>query len=326
MKVSHAETVTACRTNNFEDHQSTINLLIRGWWEYLQLFEQQEAILRRSELVDMVKRVLALMPGVRHLRFKSSWSYRRSISSISDEADRNCLRQYCLEPKVDDRIAPPQLVDFFEVWSMSGRPLRSFEASSRAMLLAAMQRPLTPRSMAIFKHTREIWIHYGSALMDIRHALHNIEAERIQSGYLATLLSGASSVERINLSGAINLFLTDIPVTLDSVLGNTYWENLRSLCLITIEIEFKELEGLCERQQDTLEVLVIQRAGLFGGTWARALPVIRRLKKLHHTFLSFLWHGKQTDFIVDYNSELAVRTYILQGGRNPLEPPHSPSP
>jgi len=323
MKVSQAETITACRTNNLEDHQPTLNLLIRGWWEYVQMFEQQQAILRRSELVTIFKRALAVMPSVSHLRFKSSWNSRRSIS---EKGGRNCLRQFCLEPKVDNDIAPPQLVDFFEVWSMSGRPLKSFEGSSRAMLLAAMQKPLTPSSMAIFKHTREISIHYGSVLMEVCHALHNIEAEGIQSGYVSALLSGASSVERICLSGAINLFLADMPVTLNSVLGNTHWGNLRTLCLATVEIEFQELVGLCERQQDTLKVLVIQRAGLFGGTWAGALPVIRMLKQLRHVLLTFLWHGKDTtDCVVDNDSEDAVRRYILEGGTNPLEPPLPPS-
>lgn len=323
--VSHAETIPACRTNNNQKGpQPTLDLLDRGWSEYARLFEQQQAILRRSSLVEIFNRALRLMPRVRHLRFKSSWNSR---PSISEKGGRNCLTPYCLDPEVVEDIAPLQLVDFFEAWNKSGRPLETFDCSSSTMFLAAVQKPLTPSSMTVFKHTREVSIQYGYALIEILRTTRDIEAEAIQSGYLSTLLSAASSVEHICLNGAINLFFTDMPVTLKPVLGITYWANLQTLCLETIEIEFKELEGLCERQQDTLTALVIQRAGLFGGTWAGALPVLRMLKKLRHVVLAFLWHGKNMiDLVVDDDSQDNVRKYILEGGTNPLEPQLSPSP
>ncbi len=292
-----------------------------GWRQYIQLFEQQQAILQKSNLVKIFGQALALMPGITNLSFQSSWNIR---PSILENGGRNGLRRCCLELAIDDHMPPPQLTDFFEAWYKSGRPLRAFECSSSVMFLPAALKTLTPSSMSIFKYTRRVTIDYGSTLIETIPTCRDIEANAIQSGFLSTMLSAASMVEYIRLSGAINVFFADVPVTLDSALGKTYWANLESLYLSTIEIELEELEALCERQRGTLTSLEIQKSGLFGGTWAGALPIVRMLGKLRHVELNFLWHEKEvTKFIVDDDSAHAVRGYVLDGGTNPLESPLS---
>ena len=247
-------------------------------------------------------------------------------SSISEDGGTHCSRPYCLEPGIDDDMPSPQLVDFFEAWNKSGNRLETFKCSSGTLFLPALQRSFTPSALDIFRHTREISIVYGSEVIEIVPTKGQSEAYAIQTGQISTLLSAASSLKHISISGAINVSFSPEFITLYPILGTTSWANLQSLCLATIDLQFQELEALCERQRDTLKALMIQRSGLSGGTWAGALPVIRTIQNLRHVMLAFLWHGKDArHLVVDDESREAVQRYVLEGGPNPLDIPQSPS-
>ena len=297
-----------------EEH--TLHMITFGWYQYKEMFEQQQEILRESTLMQIFGRALASFAGVRRLAFKNSAGPK---PSISESGITNCSVRYCLQPKVDDSMPPPQLVDFFEARNRTGRPLEMFTCSAANIFLPATQRALTASSINIFRLTKRIGIAYGSNLIDVIPRKREHEAFVIQSGYIRTLLSAAISVEHIRIRGAVNIHLIPSPVTLYPILGTMFWENLKSLWLAHIEVQFEELAAFCQRHLDTLTELTFISSGLFGGTWADALPGIRGLKKLRNVTLENVWHGKDhMNPIIRKESAEAVRTYILQGGPNPL--------
>ena len=304
-----------------EEH--TLHMMTFGWYQYKQMFEQQQEVLRDSTLMQLFSQALASFAGVRNLVFKNSAGPK---SSISENGITDCSVRYCLQPRVDDSIRGPQLVDFFEAWSQAGRPLDLFTCSAANVFLPATQRALTASSMNVFRHTQWIGIAYGSDLVELILKKREHEACVIQSGYIRTLLSAATSVEQICIRGAVNIHLIPNPVTLYPILGDMFWANLKSLWLAHVELQFEELAAFCQRHLYTLTGLTVIASGLFGGIWADALPVIRGMKKLRKVMLEHVWHGKdRKNTIINEESAEAVKTYILQGGPNPLIAAQSPS-
>lgn len=299
-------------------------MITQGWWQYTQMFRRQQAVLKRTDLLRLFNHALAQMPGIKNLIFSHLGGSRRSVT---ENGGTDSSRPYCLAPAIEENMSsPPHLVDFFEAWNQAGKPLNIFNCVATSVYLPAIGKPLTPTSLNIFRNTRRMAIVYGSELIDWVRATREKEAHIIRQGYTGQLLAAATLVENLCISGAVNVFFTTLPVTLYPIIGNMSWAHLTILSLSTVEITFHELETLCDNQMNTLEVLLILRAGLFGGTWASALPVICRLRKLRDVVLTGLWHGKNVHkLIVNENSKQAVQKYVLEGGPNPLEPAPPPS-
>lgn len=307
----------------------SLTLLENLYQEYCRRYAAQQLAKVDGQYLRMIVEGLLRMPMARFINLNDQeQSSEEWETCFFDEAITHwCLRRMSWNDAVG--VPPIEILsELFTAFSTTGTYPTSFKLDLTI-----------PRDLSTLQLSVDIQDHIRRALSQSQHLSCDFRGWPLQDWYgicnprlgypmaqlgsLTKAYFSATNLQSLDLSFNHKPDLFEDPTfSFSDVLPAKAWPNLRTVSLRHVPCHERDLEAFVDRQQASVRHLTMVGIHLLTGTWHNCLDKLRRFLKLEHVELSWPTGGEFGNDrwqLKSCPSEETLVSYILDGGRNPLE-------
>ena len=303
----------------------SLTLLENLYQAYCRCYEAQQSVGVDGQHFRIIGEGLSRMPMERSINLsdkdKSREEWETCYTCVSDEA----ISQWCLRRMSwKDAVGVPPVKTFPEL--LKTLSLHEIFPTNFEVEVTA------PNDMSLLQLPVDNQNHIRHALSQSQHLLchftrcarqDSLAYEILQLSSLTMAYFSATNLQSLELSFDDYPSFNEFPnASFLDLLPSKAWPNLKTVSLRHLCCHESDLESFVDRQRMTVRRLTLCEIRLISGEWINCLEYLRRFSMLEHVEMSWPTGGEFGDNSMrlrSYFKNEALASYVLHGGKNPLE-------